>query len=106
MNTFTLNNVTYTTKQFDFNTLCDLEDYGIDIENINKKPMSLLRAYISLCAGITIEKVGDEIKEHVINGGNLNDIMQPIQKEINNSDFFSQRKKASTVATESTETAE
>lgn len=106
MNTFTLNNVTYKTKQFDFNLLCDLEDYGIDIENINKKPMSLLRAYISLCAGMTIENVGNEIKEHVVNGGNLNDIMQPIQKEINNSDFFLQRKKASTVATESTETAE
>lgn len=97
--TFTINNVVYTAKEFDFNTVCDLEESGVSLEEMQKKPTSAVRAYFALCTGGSIDDAGRELQEHIINGGTLNELTQAMVAEMNESDFFqalSKRTKKST----------
>lgn len=88
MNTFTVNNITYTAKPFDFNLVCDLEDMGINLQQANEKPMSAVRAYFALCTGRGKAFSGEQIEQHIINGGNFEEIMSAMSQEMEKSDFF------------------
>ena len=87
-NTFTLNGVTYVAKPFDFDMVCELEDMGVTFERIDKMPMSLIRAYFAICADTSKEQAALLIQNHMIQGGKLEDITEPMAKEMNDSDFF------------------
>lgn len=88
MRTITINNHLYPAKPFDFNLLCDLEEQGLSLEDVDKKPMSLIRTYLSFCAGIDKESAGKEIESHVIAGGNFDSVTEVIAKEMEESGFF------------------
>lgn len=88
MRTFTINGKRYNAKPFDFNTVCDLEDSGVSLKEISKKPMSLARAYFAICLNGDTEKAGQEIQAHVLNGGTLEEIYTVMGEEMNDSDFF------------------
>lgn len=88
MRTFTINGKLYRAKPFTFNTLADLEDMGINLEQMQKKPMSAIRAYFALCAGGDAEYAGGEIQAHMIAGGTLDAISEAMAGELNDSDFF------------------
>ena len=85
---FSINNKTYTAKEFDFNLLCDLEDMGLSLEDIEKKPMSLIRTYFMFCSGLTKEQAGAEIEAHIANGGQFNDVVNVMGEKMNESGFF------------------
>lgn len=87
-NTFTVNKVSYIAKPFDFDMVCELEEMGVTFERIEKMPMSLIRAYFALCADVSKEQAASLIENHLINGGKLDDITEPMAKEMNDSDFF------------------
>ena len=87
-NRFTLNGATYTAKPFDFDLICDLEDMGIEVEKIQKMPMSLIRAYVAICANTEPKIASSWIQEHLKNGGKLVDISEAMAKEMDESDFF------------------
>lgn len=88
MNTFTVNGTEYSTKPFDFNLVCDLEDMGISLEEMGKKKMSAVRAYFAICAGKGNEFAGKELNDHFVGGGKFDDIITAMNKEMENSDFF------------------
>lgn len=88
MNTFNINGTLVTTKTFDFNTLCDFDSYGVSLQDIANKPMAFVRAYVACCMNTSLEMAGQEINNHVINGGKLDDIFEVINKELENSGFF------------------
>lgn len=88
MNTFTLNGNTIVAKKIDFNMLCNLDDYGISIEDAGKKPMSFIRAYIAICMNEPAEVAGEEIEKHIVAGNDLEDIFVVMNKELEASDFF------------------
>ena len=85
---FNLNGRTYKAKEFDFNLLCDLEEQGLSLEDIDKKPMSLIRTYVAFCGNITKEQAGLEVERHVENGGKVTDIIEAMSDQMNNSGFF------------------
>ena len=85
---FNVNGKSYKAKEFDFNLLCDLEDQGLSLEDIDKKPMSLIRTYLAFCGGITKEQAGKEIEAHIGNGGKFNDVVEAMSEQMNNSGFF------------------
>ena len=85
---FTVNGKTYHAKEFDFNFLCDLEDQNLSLEDIDKKPMSLIRSYLAFSANITKEKAGLEIEKHLENGGKFNDIVEIMGQQMQDSGFF------------------
>lgn len=88
MKTFTVNNKEYKAKAFDFNLVCDLEDMGVSMREMNKKQMATTRAYFALCAGMSNEQAGKEMEVHVIAGGNFEEISTALNEEMDKSDFF------------------
>ena len=88
MRTFTINGKRYNAKPFDFNTVCDLEDNGVSLQEMQKKPMSMVRAYFALCFNGSKDEAGAEIQAHVIAGGDFNDLYNVMGEEMNESDFF------------------
>lgn len=101
MKMFKINKEEYKSKPMDFNFMCDLEDMGVSVVDMDGKNMSLIRGYFALCAGITKEQAGKEIQAHLAGGGKFDEIMEVIRYEMENSDFFRNAKK-----TEETETTE
>ena len=85
---FVINGKRYTAKPFDFNTVCDLEDSGISLAEMAKKPMSMARAYFSLCFKGSTEDAGKEIQAHIVSGGDFTDLYEAMGAEMNESDFF------------------
>lgn len=84
----TINGKTYVAKEFDFNMICDLQDMGVDISSIAKTPMAAVRAYVAICMGVDKELAGKEIESHVVNGGELDKVMETLASKFENSDFF------------------
>ena len=85
---FTVNGKSYKAKEFDFNFLCDLEDQNLSLEDIDKKPMSLIRSYLAFSANITKEQAGIEIEKHLESGGKFNDIVEIMGQQMQDSGFF------------------
>ena len=88
MKTFEINGAKYNAAEFDFNLTCELEDNGVSLADIRKKPLSFIRSYVALSAGIDIDVAGKEIEAHMAKGGKLDDVMNVMMEQINNSDFF------------------
>lgn len=86
--TFEINGNKYAGVDFSFNTICDLEDLGITLEMMGKKPLAMTRAYISLCMHEDVDIAGEEIQKHIINGGSLDDARAIMTEKLENSDFF------------------
>lgn len=93
MRRFTVNGKTYTARAFDFNTVCDLEDAGVSLEAMEEKPVSMIRAYFALCSGMGAADAGKQIELHLIGGGKMDDILNVMKEELNESDFFRALKK-------------
>lgn len=91
MKTFTVNSKKYTAKEIDVTALCVFEECGLelkDIGKINKKIFSFLRAYISFCGDIDADEAGVELNQHIVNGGNLEDVTKAFTEALKNSNFF------------------
>ena len=86
--TFELNGKKYKAKAFDFNLICEFEDMGISLADLAKKPMSTVRAYFAMCHGESVEVAGKEMEQHLINGGNFDDVILAMNEEMEKSDFF------------------
>lgn len=86
-NTFEINGKEYDAIPFTFNTVCELEDVGFSMEDLDKKPASAVRAYFALCCG-DVTLAGNEIEAHLIGGGDMSSIMAAMTKEIEESGFF------------------
>lgn len=93
---FTINGKRYTAKPFDFNTVCNLEENGVSLSEMTKKPMSMARAYFALCFNGSIEDAGKEIQAHIVAGGDFNDLYKAMGDEMSESDFFQALNKAQT----------
>ena len=71
-----------------FNVICQLSDNGLDITDMEKKSLQLLRGWVAICMKTTTEKAGEEIEKHCMNGGDINDILSAFQKAVEDSGFF------------------
>lgn len=88
MRMFVVNGKEYKARAFDFNTVCDLEDMGVSMEEMDNKPLSMIRAYFQLCAGTGKVEAGKLLEAHMINGGKMEDIVKAMSDEMEASDFF------------------
>lgn len=88
MKTFDLNGTKVIAREFDFNLICDLEDFGITLGDIAKKNLSLIRAYVAICLGSDLADAGSVLEEMVKNGKNFDGITKVMAEMIDESDFF------------------
>lgn len=110
MKQFTINGITYTAKPFDFNLICDLEEMSnAPITELQKKPISMARTYLAICMGASREEAGSELEQHIIGGGDVTELVEAMNDEIEDSGFFqamTARNKKSTKRTKKSETIE
>ena len=85
---FTINDKVYEGAKYDMNTHCLFEEYKTDVLLIQKQPLSVLRAYLSISSGMDLDEAGKEIEAHIIKGGKLEDISKALLTEMDQSDFF------------------
>lgn len=85
---FTINGKEYTGAKYSYNTACALEEYGVSVASLQKKPQSSARAYLAISGNMDLEDAGDEIEQHIINGGDVNDLFACLMSELDKSGFF------------------
>lgn len=88
MSKFTVNGKDYTSKPIDFNFMCDLEDMGVSLADASEKPMSMVRAYFGVCTGKGKEYAGKELEQHILNGGQMDVVINAMNDQLEKSDFF------------------
>ena len=64
MKKFELNGQTYEAAPINFNTICDLEDFNVSLEDLEKKKMAALRAYAAISIGCDLKIAGKLIKNN------------------------------------------
>ena len=101
---FNVNGKSYKAKEFNFNLLCDLEEQGLSLEDIDRKPMSLIRTYLAFCGNLTKEQAGKEIEYHLENGGRFDDVVNVMSQQMQDSGFFRSLNKGATEETGATST--
>lgn len=106
MKTFEVNGKQYEGKAFDFNLVCDLEDMGVSLDDMQKKNLSLIRAYFGICAGLDAERAGAELQAHLISGKKFESITDVMSEELEKSDFFRALQKTAETEDTAVETAE
>lgn len=84
----TINGKSYKAAEFDINLVCDFEDSGISLDDINKKMFSVLRQYVATSMGVDAKTAGREMGEHVKNGGTIDDAMNVMSDMMSDSAFF------------------
>lgn len=105
-NTFTICGKTITAKPFNVNMVCDLEELGVHMEDYGKNKLSLIRAYLAICENTSIEDAGKMIEKSLINGEDISNIVESIDKELEKSDFFQAMFKTQEEATTESQTEE
>jgi hypothetical protein len=83
-----INGSTYKAAEFDINFMCEMEDNGIGLDEIDKKMFKTIRMYVALSMGVDPEIAGKEITEHLRNGGKLDEISDVMSQMMQDSDFF------------------
>lgn len=70
---------------FEFGTVCDMEDMGVSIDGYDKKPMSMVGAYLAICMDIPLE----DARKIISKNGKLVKEISPIMGDaISESGFF------------------
>ena len=102
----TLNGRRIPAADADFNFIVALEENNVPITEIQRKPLSTAKAYVAYSAGIDPENAGRLINEHVVNGGDMTDIMEMIGKKVEESGFFRALQERTTENLETSEGSE
>ena len=90
----TINGKSYKAVPFDLNLLCDFEDAGIALENIDTKMFNVIRQYAASSMNVDVKTAGREISEHMNNGGSLEDIADVMSEMMNDSGFFRKKQES------------
>lgn len=88
MHSFEINGKRYNSVPIDLNTICTLEEMGVPIDSIDKMQFSYVRAYFAICARMSIEEAGQELESHMIAGGNWDGLVEVMNLEREESNFF------------------
>lgn len=83
-----INGKEYKVKEISFNTMCELEDNGVSITDMDKKPFSVIRGFLAVIMGVDNNTAGKELNEHIKNGGSIEELATEISKLVENSGFF------------------
>lgn len=86
---FKLNGKEYKDFELDFNTICRLEEIGVNIADASSlSGLDAIRKIMSVAFDFDVNKAGAEIEEHVKNGGTFTEVSEVIVKAIENSGFI------------------
>lgn len=103
MEKITINGKVYQAREVDFNFVCELGNEGITLTEITKKMFPAIRVYAAYCMGLDPELAGEEINNHILNGGDFSELLNVFQQKAEESGFFQalgkKEEKATTAST-------
>ena len=101
MKYFTINGRNYKALEPDFNFMADYSD-------CMKNTMKAARAYLAFCGNMSETEAGYELNQHILNGGEVTDLLSAFNEELSNSAFFQKimQNKETETAENQTEQAE
>lgn len=88
-----INGNKYDIPEVDFDAVCELEERGVNLLNMDKSNMKLATVARGLVAWIMetdVRTASREIESHIANGGDIISIINRVTDAINNSGFFKQ----------------
>lgn len=83
-----INGKEYRIPELNFNTMCMLEDMGLSLVDMDKRVLSTVRGFLALAMDGDFEKAGEELENHLTYGGDLDGMMEEINKAVSESGFF------------------
>lgn len=83
-----INGKTYTVPELDFNAMCELEDMGVVINEMDKKVMTTVRGFLALAMNSDMESAGRELEEYIASGGKMETIVEEMNRAVSESGFF------------------
>lgn len=93
----TINGKEYTLPELDYNAVCELDKYGVNLlGGDNIAPLVLLRGFLALCTKNKLA-AGEELQAHIVEQGadSLTEAVEEISLRIEESRFFTaMRRKA------------
>ena len=101
MKYFTINGRNYKALEPDFNFMADYSD-------CMKNTMKAARAYLAFCGNMSETEAGYELNQHILDGGEVTDLLSAFNEELSNSAFFRKimQNKETDIAENQTEQAE
>lgn len=96
VNTVVINNKAYRVPEFTFGIIRRLENNGFpvfDMRNMQKEPFTTIHAFVAVVCDVDSDEADRLIQQHILGGGNFDDIMKAISSAIETSDFFTQMAK-------------
>lgn len=89
MATFTINGKTYTSTELEFADICRMErDFNVSFANMENKTFSAMNAFFAMSANISADEASKRLQDHVVNGGNFEDIASALGEAMQESRFF------------------
>lgn len=88
-----INGNKYDIPEVDFDAVCELEERGVNLLNVDKSNMkfaTMARGLVAWIMGVDVQTASKEIGAHIANGGNIVDIVSRVTDAINDSGFFKQ----------------
>jgi hypothetical protein len=86
-----INGKEYRIPEIGFEQICELEEAGIPIydpKQLDKKRMSLVRAFVGLATGLESADASRLIEQHLLGGGNMDGWVDEIMESVEKSGFF------------------
>lgn len=83
-----INGKTYAIPTVDFSVIAKLEEYGIELKNMDKRPLGFVAGMVAVAMNCSYDDALKEINEHLKNGGDLKEISAEANEAIQKSDFF------------------
>ena len=91
MNSVTINGRQYEIPEITFDAICELEESGVYLLNMdrkNPKIATMIRGLVAWITRLDPEDASKEIQAHIENGGNIMDILTGVTSALNSSGFF------------------
>lgn len=83
-----INNREYRLPELDFNAMCELEDMGVALTDMDKKVLTTVRGFLALSMNGDFQRAGKELEAHLSKGGSLEQMLQEINEAVERSGFF------------------
>ena len=92
MNRVTINGREYTIPEVDFDTICQLEENGVYLLNMDRRKLAtMVRGLVAWIMDVDTRTASMEIQAHIQNGGDIAEILTKVTDAVNNSGFFKGR---------------
>lgn len=90
MKTFTINKKVYQSREVTFGDMRTLERMGINVFAMGDESQifNTISGFLAMYTGLSLDEMDNEINEHLINGGSIEELAEVMNEALKESRFF------------------